>query len=268
MTRVGKVKADRTARLPGSDQVSADPVGADRVGSAAVPGTYAEDHCALDWQLMTAGVYGPIVAIALFAAALTADVQALNWVAIAIVFLTAAWWASGGGAWLRYVRPVGIRLDSAGVRIGGARRAERGQVRARQAVVPRQYSQVFSCPWSGVLGIGVTTDDDVLRRMRRHAYRGRRPTPLGNLATPFMRAALVIWVDQDQAKLPEIRQASMAAWSSDTAPGFHQPVWAVPTRRPAELAAALSLLPLPAGAIRDPEELTGPDSPVADWPAS
>ncbi len=138
-----------------------------------MPGTYAEDHCALDWQLMTAGVYGPIVAIALFAAALTADVQALNWVAIAIVFLTAAWWASGGGAWLRYVRPVGIRLDSAGVRIGGARRAERGQVRARQAVVPRQYSQVFSCPWSGVLGIGVTTDDDVLRRGRADQASGR-----------------------------------------------------------------------------------------------
>jgi len=28
--------------------------------------------------------------------------------------------------------------------------------------------------------------------MRRRAYRGRRPTPLGNLAAPYMRAALVI----------------------------------------------------------------------------
>jgi hypothetical protein len=233
----------------------------------SVPGAFAEDHCALDWQLMTAGVYAPIVAISLFAAALAAGVPALNWAALAILFLTAAWWASGGGAWLRYVTPIGIRLDSVGVRIGGVRRADRGKVLARQAVVPRQYSQVFSCPWSGVIGIGVTTDRDLLRSMKRHAYRGRRPTPLGNLATPFMRAALVIWVDQDQARLPEIRQARSVAWSSYSAPGFHQPIWAVPTRRPAELAAALSLLPLPAGTVRDPAELTGQDSAVADWPS-
>jgi hypothetical protein len=236
-----------------------------RAAEGVLPGGYAEDHCALDWQLMTAGIYAPVIAVGLFAAALTVGVAALNWAAIAIVFLAAAWWASGGGAWLRYVWPTAIRLDSSGVRIGGLGRADRGRTRARQAVVPRQYSQVFSCPWGGVLGIGVTTDRDVLRRLKRHAYRGRRPTPLGNLATPFMRAALVIWVDQNQAQLPEIRQASSAAWSSYTAPGFHQPVWAVPTRRPEDLAAALAVLPLPAGTVTNPAELTGPDSAVSDW---
>lgn len=231
----------------------------------SVPGAFAEDHCALDWQLMTAGVYAPVVAISLLVAALAAGVSALTWVALAIVFLTTAWWASGGGAWLRYFWPAGIRLDPVGVRIGGVGRADRGKVSARQAIVPRQYSQVFSCPWSGVLGIGVTTDHDVLRKLRRHAYRGRRLTPLGNLATPFMRAALVIWVDQDQAQLPQIRQASSVLWSSYSAAGFHQPIWVVPTRRPAELAAALSLLPVPAGTVRDPAELTGQDSAAADW---
>jgi hypothetical protein len=231
----------------------------------SVPGAFAEDHCALDWQLMTVGVYAPVVAISLLVAALAADVPALTWVALAIVFLTTAWWASGGGAWLRYFGPAGIRLDSVGVRIGGVGRADRGKVSARQAIVPRQYSQVFSCPWSGVLGIGVTTDHDVLRKLRRHAYRGRRLTPLGNLATPFMRAALVIWVDQDQAQLPQIRQASSVLWSSYSAAGFHQPIWVVPTRRPAELTAALSLLPVPAGTVRDPAELTGQDSAAADW---
>ncbi|MDR2988021.1 MAG: hypothetical protein LBV34_24605, partial [Nocardiopsaceae bacterium] len=143
-----------------------------------------------------------------------------------------------------------------------------GQARNRRAIVPLQCSQVFSCPWSGVRGIGVTTDHDVLRTMKRHAYRGRRLTPLGNLATPFMRAALVIWVDLDQAQLPEIHPARSNAWSSCSAHGFHQPIWVVPTRRPAELTRALPLLPVRAGAIKDPAEMTGEGSPVSDWPVS
>jgi len=248
-------------------------IGKPGAAGAAAPDSlatgYAEDHCALDWPLLTSGIYAPVLAIGLFAAALAAGITALSWVAIAIVFVTAGWWAAGG-VWLHYVWPTGIRLNESGLRIGGLRWAERhpGQARTRQAIVPRQYTQIFSCPWSGVLGIGVTTDHDVLRAMKRHAYRGRRPTPLGNLATPFMHAALVIWVDQDQAQFPEIRPARAAAWSTNSAPGFQQPIWVVPTRRAAELTRALPLLPLPAGTLRDPAEMTGEGSPVADWPAS
>jgi hypothetical protein len=259
---MGKSKVAGMAGLPGA--------GAPRTGASDSLATgYAEDHCALDWPLLISGIYAPALAIGLFAAALAAGNAALSWVAIAIVFVTAAWWAAGG-AWLRYVWPTGIRLDESGVRIGGLRWAGRhpGRVRTRKAIVPRQYSQVFSCPWSGVLGIGVTTDHEVLRAMKRYAYRGRRPTPLGNLATPFMNAALVIWVDQDQAQLPEIRRARSNAWSNCSAPGFHQPIWVVPTRRAAELTRALPLLPLPASTVRDPAEMTGEGSPVADWPAS
>ena len=254
MTRTSKAKVAGTA--------SGDP-------SDSLATSYTEDQCALDLPLLTSGIYAPVLAIGLFAAALAAGITALSWVAIAIVFVTAAWWAAGG-VWLHYVWPTGMRLNESGVRIGGLRWAERhpGQVRTSQAIVPRQYSQVFSCPWNGVLGIGVTTDHEVLRAMKRHAYRGRRPTPLGNLATPFMRAALVIWVDEDQAHFPEIRPARSAAWSNRSAPGFHQPIWVVPTRRPGELTRALPLLPLPAGTVRDPGEITGEGSPVADWPSS
>ena len=262
MTRPSKAKVSGVAAMPGAGAVRPPDAGSLATG-------YAEDRCALDWLLLTSGIYAPVLAIGLFAAALAAGIVALNWVAIAIVFLTAAWWAAGG-SWLRYVWPTGIRLTASGVRIGGLEWAERhpGQARTGQAIVPRQYSQVFSCPWSGVLGIGVTTDHHVLSAMKRQAYRGRRLTPLGNLATPFMRAALVIWIDQDQAQLPDIRPARSHAWSNCSAPGFHQPIWVVPTRRPAELTGALSLLPLPAGAVRDPAEMTGEGSPVADWPVS
>ena len=36
---------------------------------------------------------------------------------------------------------------------------------------------------------------------------GQRRTPLGNLAVPFMRAALVITVDQDHCAVPSITPA-------------------------------------------------------------
>jgi hypothetical protein len=239
-------------------------------GAADSAAGYAEDHCALDAPLLATGIYVPVLAIAFFAAALVAQIPALSWAAIGIVFLTAAWWAAGGGSWLRYVWPAGIRLDQTGVRIGGVSWAERhpGQVRKRMAIVPRQYSQVFSCPWIGVRSIGVTTDREAIRTMKQHAYRGRRPTPLGNLAAPYMRAALVIWIDQDQAQLPAIRPATNMVWSNYPAPGFHQPIWVVPTRRPGQLAAALALLPLPSGTVRDPRDLfSDDDSPVGGWSA-
>jgi hypothetical protein len=99
--------------------------------------------------------------------------------------------------------------------------------------------------------------------MIRHAYRGRRRTPLGNLAAPFMRAVLVIRVERDDARLPDIRPASGALWSNYCAPGFHQPVWVVPTRHPGKLEAVLATLPLPAGTVGD--SYASPGITAADW---
>ena len=63
-----------------------------------------------------------------------------------------------------------------------------------------------------MLSIGVTRDRALLKLMNRRAYRGRKLTPLGNLAVPFMRAALVIWVDEAEARIPDIRPASGPMW--------------------------------------------------------
>jgi hypothetical protein len=53
------------------------------------------------------------------------------------------------------------------------------------------------------------------------------------------------------------------AWSNYSVPGFHQPLWIVPTRHHAQLAAALALLPLPSGTAADPRELFSGNA--ADW---
>lgn len=229
-------------------------------------GGYAEDRCALSWRLQVAGLYLPAFAVAFFAVSLLTGMPAVTWTALAVLFLTTAWWAAGG-SWIRYLWPTGIRIDADGVRIGGVGWAERhrGQVRTRTAIVPRQCSQVFACPWSGVLSIGVTGDDQVLKAARRQACRGRKPTPLGNLAVPSMRAALVLRVDTDRAQVPAIRAASGIGWYAAAADGYHQPLWVVPTRRPARLREALAMLPPAAAVLGDPRAEFG-DGPSARWP--
>jgi hypothetical protein len=264
MTRAGRARA-----TPGgtSGPAPASEPGPSHTDPASESANYAEDRCALSPGLLAAGICLPVLAIALFVAELVVQVRALYWPSLAVLFLAAVGWIVSSGVWLRYLWPTGIRMDQAGVRIGGVHWAQRhpGQVRDRTAIVPRQCSQVFGCPWSAVLGIGVTTDRAAIKAMQGHAYRGRKPTPLGNLAAPYMRAALVIWVDKDRAQFPSIRQAGSVAWPNNSEPGFHQPVWVAPTRQPRKLEAALARQPLPAGAVRDVREFLGPGSPAASW---
>jgi hypothetical protein len=227
---------------------------------------YAEDHCALRWPLLTAGLYAPLLAVVLIAVSLAVGKGPLYWVVFAFFMFTVLVWVVPGQL-LPYVWPTGIRLDSRGVRIGGMRWAERNPGRTRKATVPWQYAQVFACPWEGVHRIGVTTDRKAIRVMIRGACHGLRPTPLGNLAAPFMRAALVIWVERDHAELPEIKRARgplSVNWSS---PGFHQPIWIAPTRHRQRLEAALATVPLPAGTVSDPYEYANVDQQMSEWSA-
>ena len=211
---------------------------------------YAEDHCALNWRFVAAGLCGPIVAAVAFVAAVALH-SGVSWVLLAVMVLALLPWFPFGQV-LPYAWPVSMRLDSNGLRIGGVRWAQRHPGRGRKATVPHQYGQVFACGWDGVQRLGVTRDRKAIRVMIRHAAHGRRRTPLGNLAVPFMRAALVIMVDGDQCALPQITPARgplSVNWSS---PGFHQPLWVVPTRHPDELEAALATMPLPPGTVGDP----------------
>jgi hypothetical protein len=229
--------------------------------------SYAEDHCALSLPMMTTGLYAPVLAIVLMIVALIVGAPVLLWLALAFLTVTVAAWAIFG-AWLKYVWPTGIRMDAEGVRIGGVKWAERhpGRARERLAIVPRQYSQVFDCPWPAVLRIGVITDPKAIKVMNRHAYRGLKPTPLGNLAVPFMRAALVILVDGESAHTPSIHRPSLAwRWSGYRAPGYRQPLWAVPTRRPADLASALTELGLTSRLVRNADDLLNSQAQAPAW---
>lgn len=226
---------------------------------------YTEDHGALRWPLLVAGLAAPAIALASAVAAIAAQ----NVPLLVVCLLALAVWMIRGQL-LPYVWPAGIRLDDEGVRIGAARWADKHPGRTHpRPTVPRQWSQEFRCPWPAVQRIGVVTDRQAITTMIRYSPHGRKPTPLGNLATPFMRAALVIWVDSDQAVTPDIQPAHgllAANWSS---PGFPQPLWVAPTRHPRQLRAALKNTPLPATAIgdplRDPFAETQLDPEVVGW---
>jgi hypothetical protein len=228
---------------------------------------YAEDHCALNWRFVSAGLLAPAVVVAAAAAAIALH-SGVSWALLAVTAVALLTWIAFGQV-LPYAWPLGMRLDPDGLRIGGVQWAERHHGRARRkATVPHQYGQVFACRWDGVQHIGVTRDRKAIKTMIRHASHGIRRTPLGNLAVPFMRAAVVILVDREQCTLPDVTPARgllSANWSS---PGFHQPLWVVPTRHPAELEAALDALPLPPGTVGDPYPGTADKPSITDWFAS
>lgn len=226
---------------------------------------YAEDYAALRWPLLAAGIAAPVIAVASAVAAIVLQNMAL----LVVCLLALTTWIVRGQL-SPYVWPTGIRLDEKGIRIGGVRWADQhpGRIHPRPTV-PRQWSQEFRCSWAAVQRIGVVTDRQTIKTMIRHSYHGRKPTPLGNLATPFMRAALVIWVEDEMATLPAIEPARgllSANWSS---PGYHQPLWVTPTRHPHRLRSALSDIPSAAGIVgnplRDPFAETQLDPEVIGW---
>jgi hypothetical protein len=78
---------------------------------APVHSYYAEDHCALNWRLLAAGLGAPVAVIALFIVTLATPLSRA-WVGplLGIVALTGVWTVCG--QMLPYVWPVGIRLDT------------------------------------------------------------------------------------------------------------------------------------------------------------
>ena len=234
-----------------------------RTGTGTV--YYAEDHGALRWPLLVAGLVAPVIALASAVAAIVLQNAPL----LVVCLVALAVWMIRGQL-LPYVWPAGIRLDDEGVRIGAARWADKHPGRTHpRPTVPRQWSQQFRCPWPGVQRIGVVTDRQAIKTMIRHSPHGRKPTPLGNLATPFMRAALVIWVDSDQAVTPDIQPARGLLATNWSRPGFTQPLWVAPTRHPQQLRAALKDIPLPAKTtgdpLRDPFAESQLDPEVVGW---
>jgi hypothetical protein len=216
---------------------------------------YSEDRCALRWPLLFSGLYAPIIAIALAVGCLIAERGALAWLLFGLFMVAFACWLVLRGETLPYVWPASIRLDSEGVHIGGMRWAERHPGRRRQRrkrAMRWQCAQEFYCPWEGVIRIGVTQRRDRTRKLVNKARYGNGPALVGNMAAPFMRAALVAWVDQPQAQLPEFRRRPDRLLTETFEPGVGRPIWVIPTRRPEKLQAALMSAPIRRGIVSDP----------------
>jgi hypothetical protein len=224
------------------------------------PVYYAEDRCAVRWPLYLLGIVPLTVATVWMVLAGTAGQWGLFGVGDVLA-------GSGlvGLLLLRWNWPTGIRVDAAGIRIGGVRRAERQglllRLRRKPVRTGNQRDEVFTCAWDGVWRLAVVSDRHGLGEMFRQARACRYgdrlglATPLGWLSAPFMRAGLVIYVVPGKVRQPLLRPGAGGRT------GALSPTWLVPTRHPGPLRAALAR-----ASGREVHDRVGPDAPILLYP--
>ncbi|MFR0359001.1 hypothetical protein [Streptomyces sediminimaris] len=214
------------------------------------PAYYTEERSALRWPLVLHGFLWPLLLVASFTTlAVTGDYVFMIGVILGIFGSVGL-----GGIHLAENRPVGIRVDSAGIWIGGIRRYER----ARAGVKPQtklsraraQRRQVFFCPWDAVQRVEVITERREIRKFAKlgegvgasRTETASRAIRLGLLTAPYMRAVLVLNVDLSAASVPRFRPpAEGSFWKPGSPQRFApSPVWCVPTRHPEQLRTALA----------------------------
>jgi hypothetical protein len=152
--------------------------------------------------------------------------------------------------------PTGVRIDESGISIGAVRSARAAR---RRPTVNHQSWGLYSCPWPAVRSVRMVTDRDELKRMKNSEEyftltnrwgnkAGMRRCNIGVLASPFMRAALVIEIDPFAVTASEIRPARFFTNYKDghlshlVHPRM-SPTWVVPTRHPQALQTALQTAP-------------------------
>jgi hypothetical protein len=244
---------------------------------------YAEDRCALRWPLVCIGLLGSAggAALAVVCFWLAVITSYTRWFAVlsTIGMVVSCVWTQK--LWSNW--PTGIRVDTAGIRIGGVRRKPHFTVPAHSVLGQRH--EVFTCPWAAVRGVAVT-DRAGLRGLQAQlaapqpaAHARRRPSRiahglgyhnvtgwppdtemmrprtssvrLGWMPAPFMRASLVIYVEPDKAYFPPLRPWRWRGhWTVPGSitwqmqkTGTHSGIWLAPTRHPDALRATLARVP-------------------------
>ena len=213
---------------------------------------YAEAHSALNGPLLAWYLLAPTAAEAACLIAGLAFRQPwffviMGWLLVPVLISSSLLYRN----W-----PTGIRLDEAGISIGAI---GSDQAAHRTPTVNHQSRGLFTCPWPAVQGLRVVTDRAELRRMkdaprfytftnRWTAKRGMSHCNIGVLASPFMRAALIIEVDPAAATASEIRPARfydnyLHGYLSRLTQPRLSPVWVAPTRHPEALRRALDVVP-------------------------
>jgi hypothetical protein len=212
---------------------------------------YLEAHSALNGALLAYGLLPPVAAIGCLILGATTSQSwlfdllgvfiGLSLVSVSLLYRN----------W-----PTGIRVDESGIVIGAIRSARAAE---RKPTVNHQSWGLFACPWSAVLRVRMVTDPDELRQMKNSPRfltltnrwgrkAGMEHCNIGVLASPCMRAALVIEVNPFAVTATEIRPARFFTNFKD---GYFShlvhpqlsPTWIVPTRRPEMLRAALQTAP-------------------------
>jgi hypothetical protein len=223
------------------------------------PVSYREPHSALNWPLLACGLFAP--AAAGIACLILGVVTNQPW-----FFVIMGWLLVPALVWTALLYrnwPTGVRFDASAISIGAI-----GSARAasRTPTVNHQSRGLFTCPWPAVEGVRLITDRAELRQMKNSPRydtltnrwgrkRGMDHCNIGVLASPLMRAALVIDVDPHAVSVPEVRPARF--YSNFTDGSFSHlvrprlsPVWVVPTRHPEALGRALAAVPGHQGPVR------------------
>lgn len=221
---------------------------------------YREAHSALDWPLLAYALSAPAAGIICVILGVAVHQP---WF---IVMIGALFVPGMIGITLLYRNwPTGIRIDESAISIGaiGSARAAR-----RTPTINHQSRGLFTCPWPAVEGVRIVTDRAELRRMKNqpryytftNRWGGKRgmshcPCHVGVLASPFMRAALVLDVEPLAVTATRIRPARLytnfkdGRFSRLIQPEL-SPTWVVPTRHPEALGQALEALPGNRGSVQ------------------
>jgi hypothetical protein len=210
---------------------------------------YAEDHSGLERVIVAQAIAAPAVFLAISIPYALVSSSGLA-VLLLIPWVIAAFWTIGSVLSLIFLWPVGIRIDSAGIRIGGLRAWERRQLSGRWPPrkpfhVGAQGRAVFTCPWEGVRELYLISGRAEIKPLirQKRAFRKRAQqlrAPLGFLG--FVKSGLVIVNHPPLTHSDPGTFRPNRRWPGQVQ-GVPSPTWLVPTRRPDELRAALARVP-------------------------
>ncbi len=204
---------------------------------------YEERRSALRWPLVVPSAVGALLLVG--GIVLTATVQTSilpPFAALAglilVIFTTAPYLVN---------RHTGIRFTTRQLIIGAVHLIDNrpDPLRPRNGLASLG-SAAFSCDWEDILSLRLETDLKKLRLMRADPGNLGGPKDymigmgnerrLGMVVSPYAKAVLLIHVRVDSAHFPALVAGKRLT-------NIHSPIWAVPTRRPEELAKVLAAFP-------------------------
>jgi hypothetical protein len=216
---------------------------------------FAENRSIHTWFTMWIGLWSPVVAFFCFVIGLEKDSTPL----VVSFFVCGFFWLTSIG--VRAYWGVGIRIDNAGIRIGGCKRTSRWWWHLWEKVrlvsgpsTTRPTTYTLFVPWDGITSVRVVTERKEMKQLIRKAPRRIEGSAVNNTLryywqvgamVPFfgaiwyrwaLRGFLVFDVDPDQAQVPEFRRPSRYYAMPPAS------TWMCPVRRPKRLRKALENL--------------------------